>query len=28
MSPEIILEFDQWAQENLAGTTLSFWWIY
>ena len=28
MSPEIILEFDQWTQENLAGNTLSFWWIY
>ena len=24
MSPEIILEFDQWTQENLAGSTLSF----
>jgi len=24
MSPEMILEFDQWTQENLAGSTLSF----
>jgi estrone sulfotransferase len=24
MSPEIILQFDLWMQENLAGSTLSF----
>jgi hypothetical protein len=24
MSPEIILEFDQWTQDNLAGSTFSF----
>jgi Sulfotransferase domain. len=24
MSPEIISEFDQWTQENLAGSELSF----
>jgi hypothetical protein len=25
MSPELILEFDRWTQENLAGSKFSFW---